>query len=92
MRISNDIASKQKNGGKAKPQPQKLSAKARALAVLVDHQDWSDTKIAEAAGISRTTLYDYPDFKTARKVQKQNKGKIPRGSKDKDGNVEAIDE
>ena len=84
-------ASEQKKGEKAKSAPEKLSAKARVLAILVEHQDWSDTKIAEAAGISRTTLYDYPEFKTARKVQKQNKGKIPRGRKDQEGNIEAFD-
>jgi len=77
---------------KPKLQAEKLSAKAKALATLVEHPDWSNTKIAEAAGISRTTLYDYPEFKAARKMQKQNKEKIPRGRKDQEGNVEAIDE
>jgi transcriptional regulator of acetoin/glycerol metabolism len=80
------------SGGKAKPPPEKLSAKARVLAILVEHQGWSNTKIAKEAGINRTTLYNYPEFKTARKMQKQNKEKIPRGRKDQEGNVEAIDE
>jgi hypothetical protein len=90
--LSDRRKSVQQTAKKGKSQPQKLSAKARALAILVEHQDWSDTKIAKEAGINRTTLYNYPEFKAARKMQKQNKGKIPRGSKDREGNVEAIDE
>lgn len=86
-----DLASKKQNDEKAKSQPEKSSAKAKVLAVLIEHPDWSNTKIAEEAGINRTTLYDYPEFKAARKMQKQNKEKIPRGSKDQVGNVEAVD-
>jgi hypothetical protein len=82
----------EKKAGKAKSQPEKLSAKAKAIAVWTEHPDWTDTKIAKEAGISRTTLYDYPEFKNLRAMQKQDKNKIRRGNKNKDGNVEAIDE
>jgi hypothetical protein len=92
LNIGIDLASTKQNGKKGKSQPEKPSAKAQVLATLIEHPDWSNTKIAETAGISRTTLYDYPEFKAARKTQKQNKGKIPRGSKSQDGTIEAIDE
>jgi hypothetical protein len=86
-----NIASTKQNVEKAKSQPEKLSAKARVLAVWTEHPEWSDTKIAKAAGISRTTLYDYPEFKNLRATQKEGKKRIRRGSKTKDGTIEAID-
>ena len=90
--IEADIASTRQNGKKTKPQPEKLSAKARVLAVWTEHPEWSNTKIAKAAGINRTTLYDYPEFKNLRATQKEDKKRIRRGSKAKDGTIEAIDE
>lgn len=52
---------------------QELSGVARSLAFLTDHPDWTDEQIAEAAGLSRTTLYDYDLFKKARALLKAKK-------------------
>jgi len=49
-----------------------MSGEARALAMLTDHPDWSDTRIAKAVGVNRTTLYDFPKFKKARALLKGN--------------------
>ena len=89
--IKNDLASTKRIGEKTKLQPPKLSAKAKVLALWVEHPDWSDTKIAKAAGINRTTLYDYIEFKKLRAGQQQDKNRIRRGIKDRDGNIEVMD-
>lgn len=47
-----------------------MSGEAKVLAVLVDHPDWTDTKIAGAAGVHRTTLYTYDRFVKAREQLK----------------------
>jgi DNA-binding transcriptional regulator YiaG len=61
-----------------------------ALAMLVKHPDWSDTKIAKYIGVSRTTLYDWPNFKKAKDALKQGKTDLPRGSKNAEtGDIEA---
>jgi hypothetical protein len=59
-----------------------LTGEALALAMLVEHPDWPDTKIAKAVGVSRTTLYDWPAFKKAKEALKQGKDDLPNGSKD----------
>jgi len=67
-----------------------LTGEALALAMLVKHPEWSDTKIAKAVGVYRTTLYDWPNFKKAKEVLKEGKKELPRGSKNGDtGDVEA---
>ncbi len=66
------------------------TGEALALAMLVEHSDWSDTNIAKAVGVNRTTLYDWPNFKKAKEALKQGKKKYPRGSKNgKTGDMEA---
>lgn len=67
-----------------------LTGEAKALALLVQHSDWSDTKIAKTVGVNRTTLYDWPKFKKAKEALKQGKTSLPKGSKKGEtGNVEA---
>jgi hypothetical protein len=67
-----------------------LTGEALALAMLVEHPDWSDTKIAKAVGVNRTTLYDWPNFKKAKEALKQGKKELPRGSKNGEtGDMEA---
>jgi hypothetical protein len=67
-----------------------LTKEALALAMLVEHPDWPDTKIAKAVGVSRTTLYDWSNFKKAKETLKQGKNHLPKGSKDgKTGKMEA---
>ena len=68
-----------------------LSTEARAVAVLLEHPDWSIIRIAKALGICRQTLYKFPRFKAAREARKsRRKGDFPRGSK-RDGKIEARD-
>lgn len=67
-----------------------LSAEAKALALLVGHPDWPNTKIAKSVGVSRTTLYNWPNFKKAKEVLKQGKNNLLKGSKNGEtGNIEA---
>ena len=67
-----------------------LTGEALALAMLVEHPDWPDTKIAKAVGVYRTTLYDWPNFKKAKEALKQDKKELPRGSKNGEtGDMEA---
>jgi hypothetical protein len=65
------------------------SKRALALAVLQQHPEWSDTRIAKAAGCSRTTLYRWPFYVKARELLASGKKVRPRGSKSKDGVIEA---
>ena len=80
-----------KGGGKCETQPADTrSGGAKALALLVQHGDWDDTKIAKHVPCARTTLYDWPQYVAAREVQKKNKKRFPQGSKDGETkNIEA---
>jgi hypothetical protein len=70
-----------------------LDPQAHALALLVQHPDWTNTQIAKAVGVNRTTLYDWPRFKAARAAYKRaNKDRLPRGCKSQDRDVEAWDD
>lgn len=66
-----------------------LGLEHRAIALLLEHRDWSDTQIAKEVGCSRTTLYDWPKFKKVRAVLRSGKADVPRGRKDANGNIEA---
>lgn len=70
-----------------------LTGEAKALAMLVEHPDWPDTKIAKAVGVNRTTLYDWPNFKKAKEALKQGQNDLAKGSKNGEtGNMEAWDQ
>lgn len=70
-----------------------ITGEAKALALLVDHPDWTDTKIAKAVPCNRTTLYKWPKFVAARDlVREAGKKEMPQGSKDRDHSVEAWDD
>jgi hypothetical protein len=70
-----------------------LSKEAKALAALVDHPEWNDAQIAEAAGCHVKSLYRMPKFVSAKALLRAGKDQLPTGSKDKDdGSVEAWDE
>lgn len=66
-----------------------LSKEARAIAALMDHPEWTDKRIAEAAGCSRQSLYEMPHFVMAKEILKKGKKGVPKGTKDRHGNVEA---
>lgn len=70
-----------------------ISAREQALALAIENPHLSDSEIAIRVGVSRTTLYDWPNFTALRAAQReQARGKIPRGSKSKDGAIEATDD
>lgn len=65
------------------------SLEARALAMLTDHPDWTDTRIAEAIQCNRSSLYRLGKFKAARKLLKRDgMASADRGSI-ADGRIEA---
>jgi hypothetical protein len=66
-----------------------LSKDARALAALADHPDWTDKQIAKAAGCNVKSLYRMKSFTTAKAALKQGRDDMPKGSKSKEGEVEA---
>lgn len=62
---------------------------ALALALLLKHPDWTDTRIASEVGVARTTVYDWPRFKAAKLALKSGKHDMPKGYREEDGNLEA---
>lgn len=78
-----------KGGDSASDGAPELSAEERALALLVRHPEWTQTKMAEAVGVSRQTLYRFSQYQTAREALESGRTDIPRGFKDADGNLEA---
>jgi len=74
--------------GPAVNDPPPLTREAKALALLVEHPGWSNTKIAERVPCNRTTLYRWPRFMAARDQQEAARLERAKGMK-KDGRVEA---
>lgn len=75
------------------PLSPKLGKRAMALAVLQQHPDWTNERIAHAIGCARTTLSRWPDFQQARRIIKGQKQSHLRGYKDrKTGDMEAWEE
>ena len=72
---------------KAPPTPR--SKEATALALLVDHPDWTTKRIADEAGCSRSLLEHSPKFRGARAAQKREPRKVQRDPRT--GNLEAED-
>jgi len=69
-----------------------MSGEARAVAVLADHPDWTDKRIAEEAGVHVKTLHRYARFRTARRmVRDSGRADLPRGFKTEDGDIEAYE-
>jgi len=67
-----------------------MSKKAKALAVLADHPDWTDAQVAHAAGCHVKSLYRWKDYGRARELLQQGRMRLPRGSKDTEsGDLEA---
>jgi len=69
------------------------SVESRALAILVEHPEWTVSKIAAAVGCSRAHMYKMSRFVAARWQLKSGKSRFPRGTKDvRTGRVEASDD
>jgi len=68
---------------------EELTGEAKALALLVQHPEWSNVKIAKEVPCSRTTLYTWQKFVAAREALSQGRRQMPRGTKDDDHNLEA---
>jgi len=68
-----------------------IGPEERALALLVKHPDWTQGKMAQAVGVNRQSLYRFKRYQAAREALQGGRAEIPRGSKDKDGNLEAWD-
>ncbi|NLS94465.1 MAG: hypothetical protein GXX96_20095 [Planctomycetaceae bacterium] len=58
-----------------------LTGEEKALATLVAHPDWSDTKIAKHIGCHRTTLYKWPKYIAAREALDMSRSRFPRVSR-----------
>jgi hypothetical protein len=65
-----------------------IDKNARVMGLLAAHPDWTDTEIAKAAGVSRTSLYRWSKFKLAREAQRQT-ASPDHGQKGRDGRIEA---
>ncbi len=61
---------------------EQLRGESKALALLLEHQEWTDTRIAEECGCHRTTLYKWKKFTSARAMMKEERNSLPRGQKD----------
>jgi hypothetical protein len=68
-----------------------LSKEAEAIAVLFDHPDWADQRIANELGVPRSTLAGWSSYKAARAAMRLGCQEFPQGRKSK-GNLEAFDE
>jgi hypothetical protein len=63
-----------------KQKTQVMSAFARAIAVLIDHPDWTNKQIADAAGVHEKTLSRNKKFKEAKAIYKAGNSP-PKGFK-----------
>jgi len=67
-----------------------MTGEARAMAVLIDHPDWTNKKIAKEIGINSRSLSRYKKFKAARDFAKEaGKDVLPKGHRAADGDLEA---
>lgn len=69
----------------------KLTGRSTAIILLKEHPDWKDNRIAKEAGVNRSSLYRWPEYKLLRQLLLEERS-LPRGSKNKDGSIEAIAE
>ena len=57
---------------------------ALAVGLLAKHPDWSLQRIADSIGVSRRTLYNWPQFRMAHRLTRaKDPGAIPKGFKTK---------
>lgn len=68
-----------------------LDGRSKALILRKQHPDWKHTRVANEAGVSRQSLYRWPEYKKLCQLLNYQ-GSLPQGSKNKDGSIEAIAE
>lgn len=68
-----------------------IAKEALAIGYLSQHPDWTDTKIAAAVGVNRTTLYDWKTYKAARAALRNARQDTSKGYRTKEGKLEAFD-
>lgn len=80
--------------GTDETQDEKQSPKleTKAIAVLMEHPDWTNKKIAKVIGCHEKSLSRFERFRASRALlKKQGKDSIYRGYKDKEGNIDAYE-
>jgi len=78
--------------GKVRTAGGNVPKESQAVALLIEHRDWTADAIAKVVGVARQTLYDWPHFMAAWKARKAP-ANIPQGRKDQEtGHIEADDD
>ena len=67
----------------------KLSAEAMALAILTEHPDWTNAQIAAQVPCHPKSMYRFKKFVAARELLEKTRHERVRGSKGRDGSIEA---
>jgi hypothetical protein len=80
-----ELAKVQNTQVRTSPKNPHESNESRALAILLEHPDWINAKIARAVGIHRANLSKYPRFKAARKAQKLDRVERAKGHRTRSG-------
>lgn len=71
----------------------KLEWLPKAMLIVRDNPDWSDSRIAEEVGVNRSTLSRRPEYQAAAALARGSvRGNVPRGFKTEDGDIEAIED
>lgn len=85
-----DVPPDQASVGQVPTPPKGLTKKAMALALLADHPDWTNERIAKAVGCHPKYLSQLPQFKAAKRaIRASGRGQMPHGSKTVEGDIEA---
>ncbi|MBP90811.1 MAG: hypothetical protein CMJ64_29560 [Planctomycetaceae bacterium] len=73
------------------PRAKRNANDAAAVSLLIQNPEWTMDQIAEQVGVSRRTLYNYPEFRRAwGAAGAKDTSRIPRGSKSSSGKIEAV--
>jgi hypothetical protein len=91
LRKANPTVERSEGREQTTARARKLRWEAEAMSLKAEHPDWSNAKIAELVGRHKSTLGRSKTYKTAAALAGEHKPP-PNGSKDKEGNTEAIDE
>ncbi len=71
------------------PTKSRLSAEARALAVLTEHPDWTNAQIATQVPCHPKSMYRFKKLVAARELLERSRHERAHGSKGRDGAIEA---